>query len=65
MLRMTVYRFASAEDTLSKIALLSKRERALISKSKIARELKTLNVRFSDDYWIMPKPIPKYILTAV
>ena len=62
---MTIYRFIEADDTLDKIALLSKRERTLLSKSKIARELKSLNVHFSDDYWIMPKPIPKYILTAV
>ena len=65
MLRMTIYRFVDTEDTLELIALLSKRERMLLSKSKIAKELKELNVIFSDDFWIRPKPIPAYILKVV
>ena len=37
MLRMTVYRFVSPEDTLSKIQRLSKRERKILGKSEIAK----------------------------
>ena len=67
MLRMSIYRLVSPWDTIEKIAILSKRERQLLSESRIARGRKDLKVDFSDEYWILPKPrlIPKYILSVM
>ena len=62
---MEVYRFVSAEDTVYKQAYLSKRERSLLEKSKIARELKNFVFKLPEEYWLHPKPIPVHITKIV
>ena len=62
---MMVYKFVSAEDTITKIALLGKRERNLLEKSKIAKQIKVYEVNIPERHWMKPRPIPAYNLKVI
>ena len=64
-LRMMIYRFVSADDTISKLALMAKRERTLLEKSKIARQIKVYEVNIPERHWLKPRAIPAYNLKVV
>ena len=50
--RLSIYSYLGVDDVLSKIGLLSKKERREVASSEIARENKSVVININPNYWV-------------